>query len=269
MRILIVDDNAVMRKVLSALFVNAGHEVVGALPDGTGLEARLPVLRPELVCLDYNLPGRDGMALLKVINTLLPEVDVLFMTASDEAGLEGRAADAGASGFIRKPFSQPQIIAELAAVSETRRVASKAVERATPGVGGGPGSGGSRRQRTIVGTAVIADDSGSIRLVLKGLLEECGLRVVQAVTNGAEAVQAARNHLPRVLCLDLNMPVMSGLEALPKIHEVSPETLIVIVSGCADKQQVAQAAGLGAVGYIIKPLRPAYVEDFIRKLLGG
>lgn len=269
MRIMIVDDNAVMRKVLSALFVSAGHEVIGVLPDGTGLEAQLRALKPELVCLDYHLPGRDGLTLLKVIHTQAPEVDVLFMTASEEAGLEGRAADAGASGFIRKPFSQPLIIAELAAVAETRRVASKAAARVKQVASGGPGLAGGRQQRSIVGTAVVADDSGSIRLVLKGLLEECGLRVVQEVANGAEAVQAARNHRPRVLCLDLNMPVMSGLEALPKILEASPETLVVIVSGCADKQQVAQAAGLGAVGYIIKPLRPAYVEDFIAKLLGG
>jgi len=115
---------------------------------------------------------------------------------------------------------------------------------------------------------VIADDNGSVRLVLKGLLEENGLTVVQSVANGAEAVQAVRNHQPRVLCLDVNMPVMGGLEALPQIVEASPQTSVIMVTGCADKKLVSQAAGLGAVGYILKPLRPAYVETFIRRLLG-
>lgn len=260
MRIMIIDDNAAMRKVLAAVFANTGHEVVGAYPDGTGLEEHLCQATPDLVCLDYHLPGRDGLALLKVIQALAPTIDVVFMTASNAAGLEEKAADAGASGFIRKPFGQSQIIEELRQVAATRQLVEKAEQGANPAATPGRGSGR--------GTAVIADDNGSVRLVLKGLLEACGLRVVQSVANGAEALNAAKTHQPRVLCLDVNMPVMSGLEALPQIVEASPETAVVVVTGCADKLLVAQAAGLGAVGYIIKPLRPAYVETFIRKLLG-
>ena len=104
-------------------------------------------------------------------------------------------------------------------------------------------------------------------MVLKGLLEECGLRVVQSVGNGAEAVNAVKIHRPGVLCLDVNMPVMGGLEALPLVREASPETAVVMVTGCADRAFVTQAAELGARGYILKPLRPAYVESFVRKLL--
>lgn len=256
MRILIIDDNAAMRKVLAALFSTVGHDVVGALEDGQLLENSLRSLQPDLVCLDYNLPGRDGLALLRIIQSMAPEVDVVFMTASSEAGLEARAADAGASGFIRKPFGQQQIMAELNDVADARALARKAAAA---------GGGRSGRAR---GTAVIADDTGSVRIVLKGLLEECGLKVVQAVSNGSEAVQAARTHKPRLLCLDINMPVLGGMDALPKILEASPDTAVVMVTGCPDKQLVAEAATLGARGYILKPLRPAYVEGFVRKLLG-
>lgn len=185
------------------------------------------------------------------------------MTASSEEGVEEKAADAGASGFIRKPFGQAQIIEELQAIAATRQIANQAARAATQ-----PSAPAVSGKRGANCTAVIADDNGSVRLVLKGLLEECGLRVVQSVANGAEALNAAKTHQPRVLCLDVNMPVMGGLEALPLIVEASPETAVVMVTGCADKVLVAQAAGLGAVGYIIKPLRPAYVEAFIRKLLG-
>ena len=64
------------------------------------------------------------------------------------------------------------------------------------------------------------------------------------------------------------MPVMGGMDALPQILEASPETAVVMVTGCPDKQLVAEAATRGARGYILKPLRPAYVEGFVRKLLG-
>lgn len=260
MRILIIDDNAAMRKVLATLFASVGHEVVGSFADGNAVEAQIRELAPELVCLDYHLPGRDGLSILKAIQSAAPTIDVVFMTASSEERIEEKAADAGASGFIRKPFGQAQIIEELRGIAATRQIANRAAL---------PESPAASAKRGRKGTAVIADDNGSVRLVLKALLEESGVRVCQMVSNGAEAVIAAKNHQPRILCLDINMPVLDGLEALPKIREASPDTAVIMITGCADKKLVSQAAGLGAVGYIIKPLRPAYVEGFIRKLLGA
>jgi DNA-binding NarL/FixJ family response regulator len=283
MRILIVEDNNGLCKVLTALLVSAGHEVVGTLTDGSAAVEHVRQLRPDIVCLDYQLPGRDGLSLLTDIQAMAPEIDVLFMTGSDETGIEQRAADAGASGFIRKPFSQKQVIDELRAVIEVRTMAS--ATEAASGTGGdraedrdgvaenavesgtventGPEGSAAQRART----AIIADDSGSVRMLLKGLLEESGLRVVQTVSNGSEAITAVRKYRPGVLCLDVNMPVMGGLEALPLLREISPETSVVMVTGCADRNFVTQAAGLGAKGYILKPLRPAYVIACMQKLL--
>lgn len=264
-RILIVDDNDGICKVLTALCVSAGHEVVAALADGDGLEEAVRRLHPDIVCLDYHLPGRDGLELLAAVHALSPEIDVVFMTGSEEADIEQRAADAGASGFVRKPFSQAQILDELHAVVEARTAAARADEEQAPAAdeAAPPVAGavvGGRR------TVVVADDSASVRLVLRGLLDDCGLRVVKAVGNGAEAVQAVRALRPAILCLDVNMPVLGGLEALPLIREISPETAVVMVTGCADRDFVARAARLGARGYILKPLRPAYIEGVMRRL---
>lgn len=263
MKILIIDDNEGLCKVLTALCVSAGHQVVGALADGVGIEEKVLQLRPDFLCLDYHLPGRDGLSILAAVHAQSPEVDVLFMTASGEAGIEQKAADAGAAGFLRKPFSQQQVIDELRDVAEAHQMAAKAAaaEPASLATDKAPSASSNRR------TAVIADDSSSVRMVLRGLLEECGLRVVQSVGNGAEAVNAVKTHRPGVLCLDVNMPTMGGLEALPLVREVSPETAVVMVTGCADRAFVTRAAELGAKGYILKPLRPAYVESFVRKLL--
>ena len=282
MRVLVVDDSEGLRKVLAALLISAGHETVASLPDGNGVEEIVARERPDFVFLDYQLPGRDGLEILASINARWPEVDVLFMTASTEEQIEQRAADAGAAGFIRKPFSQAQIIDELRDVAEARRLATKAAaaplaatdtcnasdEPATDAPEAGPATlpaspGKAARAKR---TAVIADDSSSVRMVLKGLLEESGIRVVQAVGNGAEALNALRAHRPGLLCLDVNMPVMSGLEALEAARQMCPETVVVMVTGCADRAFVTQAASLGAKGYILKPLRPAYVENFVRKL---
>ena len=268
MRILIVDDNASLRQLLASLFTKGGHEVVAMLEDGsTRVETEIGRTKPDLVCLDYNLPGRDGITILKSIHAIAPQINVLFMTASHDDHIEQCAADAGASGFIRKPFGQAQIMRELAMVSEVRKHAAP-VDSELPADEAAhlafPNLDGQSAQR---GTAVIADDSGSVRMLLKGLLKECGLQVVQTVANGNEAVAAARNHRPRVLCLDVNMPEMGGLEALPLIRQASPETAVVMVTGSADKAFVTLAASHGASGYILKPLRPAHVIEYMERLL--
>ncbi len=63
------------------------------------------------------------------------------------------------------------------------------------------------------------------------------------------------------------MPLMSGLEALPQIREASPNSKVVMVTGNAGKSFVDTAISGGAQGYILKPVRPAQVETFMKKLL--
>ena len=276
MRILIVDDNASMRSLLSALLGSQGHTVVGALADGAQLLDTIRDTAPELVCLDYELPGRNGLELLAEINAAMPQIDVVMITAAEDPSVRHRAADAGAAGFIEKPFGQGQILDELEQIRAARAQAAAANAKADaapppaatasapePAAAVAPAAALPFDRRTVV----IADDNGSIRLLLKGLLAELGLQVVQLVANGGEAVVAVRTHRPGILCLDVDMPVMSGLDALPLIREASPQTAVVMVTANASRDFVAKAVAGGARGYIIKPLRPAYIEAFMKKLL--
>lgn len=258
MRVLIVDDNASMRTLLSALLAKQGFKVVGALVDGSNVIASVSELSPDIVCLDYQLPGRNGLEILNEINEKFPEIDVVFMTASNQGGIKKIAADAGATGFLQKPFSQQQILAELKQVGEARSCVAKARDKNTPP---------SRQQAAFVKkTAIIVDDNSSIRLLLKSILNELGLHIVASVSTGEEGIRAAKEHRPDILFLDVNMPDISGIEALPKITEASPETAIVMVTGDTSREIVQQAAGLGARGYIVKPVRPAYIENVLKKL---
>lgn len=259
MRALIVDDNASMRSMLTALLASQGCEVVAALEDGSQIMAVIGEKSPHVVCLDYQMPGRDGLDILKEINETRPEIDVLFMTASEDESLQQKAADAGAAGFLRKPFGQSQVIDELAQVRATREKASEQAVR--------PVADRQVDQGFKPRTAIIADDNASIRFLLKGLLSGVGLEVVRSVANGQEAINAVRELQPQVLCLDVDMPVMSGIEALPMIRQVSPLTSVVMVTASATREFVQKAAELGAKGYIVKPVRPAYIEAFIKKII--
>lgn len=271
MRVLIVDDNASMRIMLAALLTDRGHTVVGSLADGSGVMEAVNNLSPDIVCLDYQLPGRDGLDILQEINNARPEIDVLFMTASEDAGIEQKAADAGAAGFLRKPFGQKQVVDEVQQVVATREQANAANRQdnaapdpVSPAPGPAAASPGQPPRKRP--SAVIADDNGSIRLLLKGLLTELGLNIVGQAGNGEEAVRAAQAHQPTVLFLDVNMPVLSGLDALPRIRAASPQTAVVMVTGSASREFVETAAAHGARGYVVKPVRPAYLEAFVKKL---
>lgn len=264
MRVLIVDDEESMRALLSALLADRGYEVVAALENGDGITAVIGEKNPDIICLDYQLPGRDGLDVLREIHEANPLIDVLFMTASDDAAVERSAADAGAAGFIRKPYGQAQIIKEVEVVWEARQKASAAnAKLATAGaeVTGTPASKPFNPR-----SVVIADDNGSIRFLLKGLLSELGFSVV-LVANGKDAVEAAKTYRPGVLCLDVEMPGMSGLDALPLIREASPQTAVVMVTGSATRELVERAGAGGAKGYIVKPIRPAHLQAFMSKLV--
>jgi CheY-like chemotaxis protein len=269
MRVLIVDDEASMRALLTSLLKDRGYEVVAALEDGSRIMETIRDKSPDIVCLDYQLPGRDGLEILHEINETSPEIDVLFMTASNDVTVEQKAADAGAAGFIRKPFGQAQILKEIELVWETRKQATAANEKANL-------AQNDAQQQSKAETAslpfnprsvVIADDNNAIRFLLKGLLSELGFKVVQLVTNGEEAIKAAATHRPGILCLDVEMPVLSGLEALPLIRQASPKTAVVMVTGSATRELVEKATAHGAKGYIVKPIRPAYIQAFMTKLL--
>jgi len=268
MRVLIVDDNASMRAPLSALLASQGYEVVGALENGNGIKEAVRKLSPQIICLDYELPGRDGLDILREINSDHPEIDVLFITATEGPGIERQAADAGAAGFLRKPFGQKQVIDELLQVCETRRRASPENQPEAASKSPAPQTVEAKTDKPAgkQPTAVIVDDNSSIRLLLKGLLTELGLQVVGQAGNGEEAIRAAMTHQPTVLFLDVNMPILGGLEALPRIVEASPKTAVVMVTGDTSRSIVQQAAGLGARGYVVKPVRPAYVENFLKQL---
>ena len=115
---------------------------------------------------------------------------------------------------------------------------------------------------------LLVDDESDVTRILSKRLGRRGFEC-QTAANGQEAVDAMGQYVYGVIIMDVKMPVMDGMEALPQAVEISPETVIVMVTGCNDRQQIAQAAGLGAKGYILKPLRPAYVEGLVRKLFGA
>lgn len=99
---------------------------------------------------------------------------------------------------------------------------------------------------------LIADDAAEIRLLLRMYLTGNKLEVVGEATNGKEAVDIAATQQPDAVILDLAMPVMDGLEAIPLIKQASPESKIVVLSGFDADRAARTALDLGAERYLQK-----------------
>ena len=110
---------------------------------------------------------------------------------------------------------------------------------------------------------VVIDDAGDFRHLMRVVLERAvGYEVVAEARNGLEGIAAVRRHGPELVLLDISMPTMGGLEALPPIREACPDAAIVVLSifdRSTLRDQTAslgeQALSLGADGYIQKGQR--------------
>ena len=117
------------------------------------------------------------------------------------------------------------------------------------------------RERPV--RAVVIDDASDIRELLTMVLTRSGMDVVGEAGDGQAGVEVVRAQRPDVVLLDLAMPVMDGVEALPIIRELVPDARIIVLSAFAGAVR-EQVLDWGADGYLEKgtPLRKivAYVE---------
>ena len=121
-RVLVVDDNPAMRRVLCGLLGDVGMDVVGEAADGLEGVAQAELLRPDVVLMDWRMPGLDGLAATAEIRRRLPEVQVVMFSAAESEGMAAIAGQAGASAFVAKGASAQQVCA--AVVTAWRRPAA-------------------------------------------------------------------------------------------------------------------------------------------------
>jgi DNA-binding NarL/FixJ family response regulator len=113
-RILLVEDNDVFRQALELLLgMQQGLEVVGAVAEGTSVVAAATELRPDVVVMDFRLPGMDGVEATRALKAALPEIAVVCLTASaSPRELEALEA-AGAGVCLRKDQELDEIVAAI------------------------------------------------------------------------------------------------------------------------------------------------------------
>ena len=114
--------------------------------------------------------------------------------------------------------------------------------------------------------ALIVDDDTMSRRILRGILLD-DYEIVGEATNGKKGIELALDLKPDIVCLDNVMPEMSGLDVLCAIRAQLPQTLILMVTGSADRETVQAALQGGADGFVIKPFNSGRVLTALEQAL--
>ena len=108
-RVLVVDDAAFMRKMVSDALSKAGHEVIGEACNGAEAVESFRALKPELTTLDITMPEKDGLQALGEIMTLDPSARVIMCSALGQESKVLESIKLGARDFVVKPFKPERV----------------------------------------------------------------------------------------------------------------------------------------------------------------
>ena len=116
---------------------------------------------------------------------------------------------------------------------------------------------------------LVVDDHPLTQSALGGLLEQNAFSVVGEAQDGAEAVSRARELQPDLVLLDLSMPGLDGLAALPELRAAAPQAEVVVLTASGTEDNLLSAIRGGAAGYLLKSEPPERISEFLRGVVRG
>ncbi|MBA2699004.1 MAG: response regulator transcription factor [Nocardioidaceae bacterium] len=117
---------------------------------------------------------------------------------------------------------------------------------------------------------VLADDHSLVRSGLEQLLKgDAEIEVVGMAADGAQAVELTLANRPDVVLMDLQMPVLDGVEATRKIVEADDSVQVVVLTSFSDTERIVAALDAGAVGYLLKDTGPEDLLNGVRAAARG
>jgi len=116
---------------------------------------------------------------------------------------------------------------------------------------------------------LVVDDHPLTRQALMSLLAQSGFEVVGEAESGEQAITLARDLQPDLVLLDLTMPGLSGVDALPFVREAAPDAEVVVLTASEDEESLLGAIKGGAAGYLLKSEPSERIVEFLHGVARG
>lgn len=239
MKILVVEDDAISRKVVTTILEKEGYEVVAS---DSGKEA-VSLLGQhhdiDAVVSDVMMPVMDGFHLLAYMKAdpSLANIPVMLCSALSDAGSVRKGILLGVADYITKPINAESMIAKI-----------KKMEKSLPA------------------SVLLVNEEEMTRNLLERILVREGYRVTQA-SSGQDALKKIESGRISMVLTGYAMPEMDGLELLNKIKQDRPKLPVLIVSNSGTENSKARSKGKSADGFIVKPFNNTAIVQTIQLLL--
>jgi len=263
-RILIVDDNATNRRILSSML-----ELLKVLPRAVdSAQAALTLLGKgatdfDCILLDAQMPQMDGYELARRLHASHKDLPPMLMLSSGALrGDAQRCQEAGIAGFFSKPISLDELHAALGRLFDNASPSDGSTEKQLVT------RHSLREVRSTPLNILLVEDHPTNQKLALGLLSKWGHKATLA-QHGQEAIDILANHSFDVILMDMQMPVLGGVEATQRIRAREaelrlPRTPIIAMTAAAmqDDRDACLAAGMD--DYLSKPIK---VKELQEKLL--
>jgi PAS domain S-box-containing protein len=268
-RVLVVDDNATNRRILTTMASRWGLETVAVEGAAPALAALQPPGAFDAVITDMEMPGQDGVMLARELRRRLGERTPPVVLLSSLGRRESGADRDLFAAMLTKPARHSQVYDALVsalAVSAARQAADSAVPRAAaraPAPVEAPGA--PRRSERIL----LVEDNAVNQKVALHMLGRLGYRA-DVAGNGLEALEAVERQPYDVILMDMQMPEMDGLEATRRIVARHPDRAsrpwIVALTANAMKTDVDACFAAGMDDFLTKPLTMPSLQGALARL---
>ncbi len=270
MKVLVVDDNSTSRIILKEMLSAFSFDVSTSESGDKALEMLKEAGESnpfQLVLMDWKMPGMDGIETFKrmkekEIFAKMPSV--LMVTAFGREEVMKQAEKIGMDGFLIKPVNQSVLFDTIMTIfgkSVTTKLPDKKEKTADV-----------EQLGKLKGARIlVAEDNEINQLVIKDILNQAGV-IVTLVGNGREAIEKIRENTYDLVLMDLQMPVMDGLEACREIRKVEQFKDLPILAMTAhamveDRQKCLKA---GMNDHVTKPIDPpVFFSALLRALQNG
>ena len=270
LRVLVVDDNQASREIMAETL---RYFHVDASTANSG-PAALTILRNaashpfDLVLMDWRMPGMNGDEAIQHIHAdanIAQQPKVVMVTAYGHEDVIKLAEQADVDGFLSKPVSPSTLLDTVLSVMGRGRILTDSSKL--------PASADANGHGSLVGARLLlVEDNDINREFATELLRGEGIEVIEAV-NGQEALDKVQQHAVDAVLMDLQMPVMDGLQAARSIRALSPtpsgtdfaKLPIIAMTALAMPQDAQRSREAGMNDHISKPVEPTRLMAVLEK----